>query len=59
MSSYVTCTGRAYLQDRIRKANAAFLNFYKVWGTWDILIKTELRIFTMKIKSVCLYDGNC
>jgi hypothetical protein len=40
---------------RIKKANVAFVQLYRIWKNKNIRIKTKLNIFNSNVKAVLLY----
>jgi hypothetical protein len=44
-----------YVKNKISKANRAFNQLQKVWKESDISLRTQLRIFNSKVKSILGY----
>jgi hypothetical protein len=53
----VTGSGGAdeVVTNRIKKANVAFVQLYRIWKNKNIRIKTKLNIFNSNVKAILLY----
>jgi hypothetical protein len=44
-----------YINQRIKKANADFIQLYQVWKNKNLSKETKLQIFNTNVKSALLY----
>jgi hypothetical protein len=57
LGSIVTGGGGADedVTSRIKQANVAFVQLYRIWKNKNIRIKTKLKIFNSNVKAILLY----